>query len=89
MLHFRGGYHALLIFGDINKTLQNIAALLQGFLYGALFLAFAYGGYLWMTSHSNPSRRSESYAYLFGAVFGAIVVVLAGQIALSVQNAIK
>lgn len=78
-----------LVLADINGSLQNIAKILQGFIYGALMLAFAYGGYLWLTSHSNPSRRSEAYAYLFGAVFGAIVVILAGPIATSVQGAIK
>ena len=70
-------------------SLENLAAILQGFIVGALTVAFCYGGYLWMTSTNNPSRRSEAYGYLFGAAFGAIAVVLAKVIAGQINNAMN
>lgn len=82
-------YSAFLTLADINGSLENLAGILQGFVVGALTVAFCYGGYLWMTSTNNPGRRSEAYAYLFGAAFGAIVVVLANVIATQINGAIS
>jgi hypothetical protein len=79
----------LMIFADINSSLAGLAKILLGFVVGALTLAFSYGGYLWMTSNNNPSRRSEAYLYMFGASFGAIAIILAPSIAAAIQAAIK
>jgi hypothetical protein len=82
-------YFAFLTLADINTSLENLAGILQGFIVGALTVAFCYGGYLWMTSTNNPSRRSEAYGYLFGAAFGAIAVVLAKVIAGQINGAMN
>lgn len=76
------------VVADVNGSLIGLANLLIGFVGGALALTFAYGGYLWMTSHNNPSRRSEAYMYLFGAALGALVVILSPQLATAVKSAI-
>lgn len=77
-----------LVEGDVNSSLQNLATYMQTFLLGALTLCLCWGGYLWMTSSENPTRRAQAYTYLFGAALGAMVVLLAGTIAGAIKGSI-
>jgi len=84
----REGMPPLFVLADINQTLTNFANILIAFVGGATIIMLVIGGYLFMTSEGNPRRREYAYGALAGAAIGAMIVILAPELASAFVKAV-
>src|SRR6266568_4425784 len=76
------------VLADINQTLTNFANILIAFVGGATIIMLVTGGYLFMTSEGNPRRREYAFGALAGAAIGAMIVILAPELASAFVKAV-